>query len=169
MNSSVDRPIPNCRQVCIPYIDPALMQTRQQVFQLTYGFTCCCTSCKFLEKIGSIPIGGPELEKPLRDFIGVDNYLKTGSLSEKTVEQLPPSLYPVLNEAFMTNLSERFSKASHEGDYDEAARSGITLLALYLLVYPRNYPQIGWRIVLPRYDQLFLTLPIRRNAPTRDG
>ena len=44
---------------------------------------------------------------------------------------------------FRSTLSETFSKSSHEGDYTQAADSGITLLALYLLIYPRNYPQIG--------------------------
>lgn len=43
----------------------------------------------------------------------------------------------------MQNLSERFSKASHEGQYEMALESGLTLLSLYMIVYPENYPQIG--------------------------
>lgn len=43
----------------------------------------------------------------------------------------------------MQNLSERFSKASHEGQYEVALESGLTLLSLYMIVYPENYPQIG--------------------------
>jgi len=43
----------------------------------------------------------------------------------------------------MEQLSDRFGKASHEGEYNIAIESGATLLALYLLVYPKNYPQIG--------------------------
>lgn len=43
----------------------------------------------------------------------------------------------------MTELSDKFRNASHDGLYDIAFESGITLLSLYLLVYPENYPQIG--------------------------
>lgn len=136
-------------QVCIPYIDPALMQTRQQVFQITYGFTCTCSFCTFLHKIGQIPeppVDHSELVQlglKLREFVGVEDYLKTGKSQAKPLEDLPRSLRSVLNESYMSELSETFSKASHEGDYGKAADSGVTLLALYLLVYPKNYTQIG--------------------------
>jgi hypothetical protein len=49
----------------------------------------------------------------------------------------------MLREGYMGGLSETFSKASHEGQYDLALESGETLLSLYLLIYPLNYPQIG--------------------------
>ena len=55
----------------------------------------------------------------------------------------PPELYSVLGEQFLPTLSEAFSRASHEGPYDVALSHGRTLLALYLLLYPQNYPQIG--------------------------
>ncbi|KAJ3531387.1 hypothetical protein NMY22_g8174 [Coprinellus aureogranulatus] len=140
-------------EVCIPYFDPALMQTRQQVFQITYGFTCECPTCRFLHKIGQIPeppIEHEELAKiglKLREFVGVEDFLKSGKLQAKSLDELPKSLRSVLNESYMSELSEAFSKASHEGDYKTAADSGVTLLALYLLVYPRNYPQIGMHLL----------------------
>jgi hypothetical protein len=125
------------------------MQTRHKVFQITYGFTCDCPTCTFLQKVGQIP--DPSLEHgdliqlglKLREFVGVEHYLKTGKLEKKTLEELPKPLRSVLNESYMTELSETFSKSSHEGNYAKAADSGVTLLALYLLVYPKNYPQIG--------------------------
>ena len=125
------------------------MQTRHKVFQITYGFTCECFTCTFLHKAGQIP--EPSLEHgdlvqlglQLREFVGVERYLKTGKLEKKTLEDLPKPLRSVLNESYMAELSETFSKSSHEGNYARAADSGVTLLALYLLVYPKNYPQIG--------------------------
>lgn len=60
----------------------------------------------------------------------------------------------MLREGYMAGLSETFSKASHEGQCDLALESGLTLLSLYLLIYPPNYPQIGkiraqFKFVLP--------------------
>ena len=136
-------------QVCIPYIDPALMQTRHKVFQITYGFTCDCPTCTFLRQVGQIPeplLGQGDLAQlgsKLRELVGVEHYLKTGKLEKKTLEDLPKPLRSVLNESYMAELSEAFSESSHEGNYAKAADSGVTLLALYLLVYPKNYPQIG--------------------------
>ncbi|KAF6755948.1 hypothetical protein DFP72DRAFT_964622 [Ephemerocybe angulata] len=146
-------------EICIPYIDPALMQTRHQVFQITYGFVCDCPACAFLRKIGTSVPEPPEdatelahLGAKLRDFVGVDEYLKGAPVvaadsQPRSLDDLPPALYCVLHESYMSTLSEAFSRASHEGDYVQAAESGVTLLALYLLVYPKNYPQIGMHLL----------------------
>jgi hypothetical protein len=77
----------------------------------------------------------------LRNYIGINVVLGL-ELPAPSLD-LPAALQCVLHESYMEQLSEQFSKASHEGDYDISIRSGITLLALYLLIYPRNYPQIG--------------------------
>lgn len=125
------------------------MQTRHQIFQFTYGFTCDCSACKFLASIGQLPAVPTErhqiseLCRKLRDFVQVDSYLASDSYQSRSIQGLPPDLYLVLNESFMNKLSESFSGASHEGNHDVAAESGITLLSLYLLVYPSSYPQIG--------------------------
>lgn len=56
---------------------------------------------------------------------------------------LPTMLGCVLHESYLPSLSETFSNASHDGPYDVALDTGESLLALYRLVYPPNYPQIG--------------------------
>lgn len=60
-----------------------------------------------------------------------------------TLLDLPKSLYPLLHPDYLPALSEKFSKASHEGQYDVALSAGHTLLALYTVLYPPNFPQIG--------------------------
>ena len=67
------------------------------------------------------------------------------------LQSMPGSLAPVLHEAYLPELSETFSRASHDGPHAEALSTGLTLLALYALVYPANYPQIG---------ELYLVIPI---------
>jgi len=134
--------------VCLPYLDPALHETRQQILEISYGFKCQCPSCLFLGEIGPLP-GLPideteitSLEKSLRDLVAFVPDL-THALPKRLIEDTPPSLYCMLREGYMGGLSETFSKASHEGQYDLALESGVTLLSLYLLIYPPNYPQIG--------------------------
>lgn len=135
-------------QVCIPYLDPALHESRQRILEISYGFKCHCPSCLFLGAVGplpGLPIGETAifpLEKALRDLVGFVPVLAP-VLPERSIEDTPPSLYCLLREGYMSGLSEAFSKASHEGQYDLAFESGVTLLSLYLLVYPSNYPQIG--------------------------
>ncbi|KAF9463041.1 hypothetical protein BDZ94DRAFT_1309149 [Collybia nuda] len=135
-------------EITIPYLDPALYQTRQQIFDLTYGFRCTCFSCHILETLGPIPAppaSSPELtsiEKTLRQFTQVESFLD-GGLPVIPQTNIPLSMYCVFHENYITNLSETFSKASHEGHYNLALDSGTTLLALYLLIYPPNYPQTG--------------------------
>jgi hypothetical protein len=58
-------------------------------------------------------------------------------------DTFPLELRSLLTESYLEQLSERFSKAAHEGLYDVAVEAGKTLLALYVLIYPPNYPQIG--------------------------
>ena len=58
-------------------------------------------------------------------------------------ERLPHAIYPALHETYLPALSEAFSRTAHEGPYGDAVDTGLTLLALYVTVYPPNYPQIG--------------------------
>lgn len=124
------------------------------MLEISYGFQCQCPTSLFLRRVGTLP-GAPitELEiarvsKELREFVGLEttNGFNINTLPKKHLDTLPPSLYCVLRESFMGSLSETFSKASHEGQYNIASESGITLLSLYLLVYPLNYPQIGEKL-----------------------
>ena len=134
--------------MCLPYLDPALHESRRQILEISYGFKCQCPSCQFLETIGPLP-GLPidqteisSLEKSLRDLVAFVPDL-AHALPERLIKDTPPALYCMLREGYMGGLSETFSKASHEGQYDLALESGVTLLSLYLLIYPPNYPQIG--------------------------
>ena len=82
-----------------------------------------------------------DLAGQLRDFVGV--HIGISSLPTPQIEKIPLALRCVLREDYMTKLSEEFSRTSNEGDYAPALSTGLTLLALYLIVYPPNYPQIG--------------------------
>ncbi|KDR82823.1 hypothetical protein GALMADRAFT_1348489 [Galerina marginata CBS 339.88] len=135
-------------EICLPYLDPALLQAREQILELSYGFKCGCPSCLFLPRIGPLPeppTNPAELSRlgsQLREFIGIDSIMNL-KIPQVSIEATPPALYQVLRESYLGNLSETFSRASHEGQYDVAHESGLTLLSLYLLLYPVNYPQIG--------------------------
>jgi hypothetical protein len=92
------------------------------------------------------PLDSPEamlsLGDSLREYIGVSDVVGV-DLPTPSLSDLPLELQCVLHESYTEQLSEQFSKASHERDYITASVSGRTLLALYLLIYPTNYPQIG--------------------------
>ncbi|KAF5382433.1 hypothetical protein D9615_002852 [Tricholomella constricta] len=138
-------------EICIPYLDPALVRTRQQVLEFTYGFRCTCLSCHELERLGDIPNppSYPEdlisVAKALRKFTGLDQPLKV--LPSKPKEAVPRLLLCVFHETYLSDLSETFSKAAHEGQYDLALDAGVTLLGAYIMIYPPNYPQIGMHIL----------------------
>jgi hypothetical protein len=151
-------------QICIPYLDPAMLQTRQQVFQLTYGFKCTCPSCNFFSaRTGDIPNfpshsnESTALERRLGRFIFSSEEWASGvTWKQPTWENgntPPDELLPLLQESYLTSLAERFSSASHDGPYSQALDDGYTLLALYLLIYPPNYPQIGESWVVFRQYQ----------------
>ncbi|CAA7261581.1 unnamed protein product [Cyclocybe aegerita] len=135
-------------EICIPYLDPALLQTRDNILQISYGFKCKCLSCQFIDRIQPLP-KIPEtvnefgtLAKQLCEFVGIGS--EVGSiLPSKPMDGTPPPLRCVFREEYMTRLSDSCSKSAHEGQYPLALESGLTLLALYILVYPQNYPQIG--------------------------
>ena len=139
-----------------------MLQSKHQILELSYGFTCSCSSCRFIKHIGilpELPTNSAELStlgRQLRDFVGVD--FQCGSnLPTRPIESTPPVLYPVLREEYLTSLSSTFSESSHQGQYNLAIDTGITLLSLYVLIYPSNYPQIGEYIssyvfILSRFD-----------------
>jgi len=138
-------------QVRIYMLDPALVQSRQQIFEFTYGFQCVCPSCQEMEHLGDIPEPPthPEelssMAKALRNFVGLDLPLKV--LPRKPRETVPRLLLCVFHETYLSNLSESFSKSSHEGQYDLALDAGVALLGAYIMIYPPNYPQIGMHLL----------------------
>ena len=90
------------------------------------------------------------LGRRLRDFVDID-FQRGPCLPIRPIESTPPALYPVLREEYLTRLSSTFSESSHQGQYNLAIDSGMTLLALYVLIYPSNYPQIGEYIKVISY------------------
>ncbi|KAF9493182.1 SET domain-containing protein [Pleurotus eryngii] len=143
------RDIPEGEEICIPYLDPALLQTRQQIFQLTYGFQCTCISCEGLKSVGPIPEVPQDparlvaLEYRLRTYVGVDDLEHYVLRTKPITQSLPPEISYFLKEDYIEHLSGVFGQSSHDGPYDRALESGVTLLAIYLLIYSENYPQIG--------------------------
>ncbi|KAG9000226.1 hypothetical protein FRB93_012766 [Tulasnella sp. JGI-2019a] len=143
-------------EICLSYIDPALPhETRQKVLQHSYGFTCECERCLMEQKLipfPSVPAQLAPVEMKLRDFVFPDLLtsgrltipLSTGlPLQNHNIDQFPRHFLPLLVHTYLPALSEAFSSVSHEGRHAEGITKGVTLLALYFLIYPRNYPLIG--------------------------
>lgn len=59
------------------------------------------------------------------------------------LHSLPQELRFVLHEDFLPHVSSVFKDAAHDGHYEIALRSGLTLLATYMIIYPPLYPQTG--------------------------
>ncbi|KAF9013276.1 hypothetical protein BDQ17DRAFT_1386869 [Cyathus striatus] len=122
-------------------VKPCAASKPSSMLELSYGFRCHCVSCIFLHNYGSKVLG-----KHLTAFVGVQGRIGS-ELPSVSMQQLPPSLNGVLHEAYITSVAESFSSSSHGGDYTVALESGRILLALYLLIYPQNYPQIGLHLL----------------------
>ncbi|OJT13051.1 Histone-lysine N-methyltransferase ASHR1 [Trametes pubescens] len=146
------RDIAEGEEITIPYLDPALpYQTRQEALQVNYGFGCECRLCRFQSRVR--PAEAPpergtdalrDIETSLRAFaLGADAQSMRVPTAPGTFESMPAMLHPVFHETYLPALSEVFSKTSHEGPYVDAVEAGLTLLALYVVVYPPQYPQIG--------------------------
>ncbi|KAI0823932.1 SET domain-containing protein [Trametes gibbosa] len=176
------RNIVSDEEITIPYLDPALpYQTRKEALQANYGFTCGCSLCQFQRGIDPVnlpPERGIEsdiealrkLDAALRVFaLGAD----AQSLGVPNVSGLfqttPPPLFSVFHESYLPSLSEVFSKTSHEGQYVDAVEAGLTLLALYALVYPPNYPQIGMHALELSKTLWNLICTAGSDIPAREG
>lgn len=115
-----------------------------------------CRFCEQIQPISPIPSDGvrfSQLETSLIALVldrQVDGsvQLKSGTFN---ISSLPAELHPLLSKSYLPGVSEAFSKASHEGDYNLALSAGLTLLALYIVVYPSNFPLIG-TIYCDRYN-----------------
>jgi hypothetical protein len=108
-----------------------------------------------METLGQIPSPPTSSDKlrpvaqMVREFVGVNSLSYTG-LPSRPQTPIPPPLFCVYHEEYLSIVSETFSKASHEGQYDVALDYGLTLLAVYIMIYPANYPQIG-ELKRPRF------------------
>ncbi|TFK64626.1 SET domain-containing protein [Pluteus cervinus] len=148
------RAISEGEEITIPYLDPALVQSRQQIFKFTYGFTCSCPSCQSLKGLPAQPQDSEapddesrnRLSLVLREFSGITSSANM-VLHYGLPSSIPVDLCAVFHEGFLTKLSEAFAEASHEGHYEKARDSGLSILALYTVIYPQNYPQIGMHVL----------------------
>jgi len=137
--------------MCIPYVDPALVETRQQMFRFTYGFTCTCPSCTTLKLRIDTSRPAPDeeelgyLETSLCKFVFPVPHPDIIRLPDSPVnlETIPSEILPIFRESCLTSLSESFSTLSHDGPFKSALEIGMTILAFYVVIYPPNYPQIG--------------------------
>ncbi|KAI6028060.1 hypothetical protein PISMIDRAFT_98964 [Pisolithus microcarpus 441] len=142
-------------EVCISYVDPALLDTRQQIFRFTYGFTCTCPSCTTLSIVRTTSLPTPTSEADIATRL-VNHVFPRVTPTDISITlpstlpsltALPSSLHVALHESFLTKITDRFSTASHEGPFDVAWENGLAALALYTLIYPPNYPQIGLHLL----------------------
>lgn len=144
------RPILEGEEITIPYLDPALpFSDRQQTLQISYGFNCSCPLCHLgasLEETLPAPDNDQltKLKDPLYEFTGcLLNQQPSLSASLQNYADIPKSLLPFLHPSVLLKMSESFSQAAHGDSMSAALDVGHTLLAVYFLIYPPNYPQIG--------------------------
>ncbi|KAI0661947.1 SET domain-containing protein [Cubamyces menziesii] len=139
-------------EITIPYLDPALpYRTRREALRVNYDFECRCRLCIYQR--GIEPVERPDepgtdssrrMEAALRTFaLGFNGETVQVPTAPGLFEETPPQLRPVFHESYLPALAELFSRTSHEGPFSDAIEAGLTLLALYVLVYPPNYPQTG--------------------------
>ncbi|KAL4075138.1 hypothetical protein V8B97DRAFT_1867380 [Scleroderma yunnanense] len=146
------RDIPPGEEICITYVDPALLETRQKMFQITYGFTCTCASCRGLDSLIT-PRPSIDLEDTSAHCAALCRYVfPVVTLDNPTIHlptippdfsSIPPQIRNILQESFLTKICELFRNASHDGPLEVAQQTGLAVLAFYVLIYPPNYPQIG--------------------------
>jgi hypothetical protein len=116
-----------------------------------YGFTCRCELCHISHvrwrDEASIP-APPSTPPSLRSFgravqlfaFGPPSRLRDDSMLFK---ELPDALNAVMHPLYLSALAEAFSTSSHDGPLEDALDVGRTLLALYRIIYPANFPMIG--------------------------
>ncbi|TFY80212.1 hypothetical protein EWM64_g3797 [Hericium alpestre] len=153
MNVIALRDIALDEEITIPYLDPALpLDDRQRALQANYGFTCSCALCKFEEHmdpgdpstIEEGLMGSSEISRWLQEYTDcILTRRPTYSDRLRVYEDIPEALRVFFHPSVVPKLSEMFSETSHEGPFEKALNVGHVLLAVYILVYPPNYPQTG--------------------------
>ncbi|KAH9065349.1 SET domain-containing protein [Lactarius vividus] len=128
-------------EVCIPYVDPALpFGDRERALNIIYGFSCSCPLCHFQRAIAPLLSDGdisPQNRQHLLEFTKcLTNVSHTHQDTLQDFSEIPVSLYSLFHPS-------SFSSKSHGSAPESALHDGLALLALYRLIYPPNYPQIG--------------------------
>ncbi|KAF7314336.1 hypothetical protein MKEN_00906200 [Mycena kentingensis (nom. inval.)] len=143
------RDVAEGEEICLPYLDPALLQSKKEIFKYSYGFECRCPSCLFFDKAGKVTEPRSEEDNELAKK--VLRFYESGPCDGLALVKLnhppPADVLPAFHESFIMRLSQTFRDASHDGLYAKALDSGASLLALYRLIYPPNYPQIGMHLL----------------------
>jgi len=141
-------------QITLPYFDPALSYARrQEICRLTYEFECTCASCTSTRSIE--PTEDPSDDQQHMETLGLSLYsfvfptMPPCLPTTQPLSTLPPRLWPVLHANYLPKLSSKFRDASHDGPFDSAIQLGIILLALYVTIYPPNFPLIGRSLRTP--------------------
>ena len=126
---------------------------RQEALLATYGFKCQCPGCRSdVWMTGAIPPAPSNASTYSLLHVALVSHvfgnLDHGfpiapSLPLSSKRDLPPNLMVLLNQSHVPYLSTQFSDASHDANYPLAFTSGLALLAMYILIYPTNYPLIG--------------------------
>ncbi|OBZ71242.1 Histone-lysine N-methyltransferase ASHR1 [Grifola frondosa] len=138
-------------EVTIPYLDPALpYETRQEALRMNYGFTCTCSLCTFSQRLGHVPRPPSRdseeltsMEAELRRFVfGTTDGITRIRTESELFTDMPVGLHPLLHESYLPGVSELFSKASHEGPYQDALKIGSTLL-----VFPCLTSVVMWKLI----------------------
>ncbi|KAG8951727.1 hypothetical protein FRC04_005748 [Tulasnella sp. 424] len=145
-------------EITISYIDPASpLSSRQAALRRTYGFECTCGRCDMKVSIPSQHALPPqhELAKPktaLCEWVFSDHPPALSSVAASllpvtnlTVKDVHPALLDLMNDYYLPALSSRFSDLAHSPNprSDSAVATGLTLLAMYFVIYPRYHPLIG--------------------------
>lgn len=113
------------------------------MLEISYGFHCTCVSCKVLEQTGPVPSTPTGDEARAVTAKKLHEYMASNPSQRGLLRPVPEDLRCFLSEDYIATLSEQFSAESHEGSYDSALQAGLSLLDVYRLIYPENYPQIG--------------------------
>lgn len=135
-------------EICIPYVDPALpFGDRERALDIIYGFSCACPLCDFQRTITPLLSDrdiSPQNRRHLLEFTQcLTNVPHTHQDTLRDFSEVPVSLHPLFHPSVLPRLAESFSSKSHGLAPESALHDGLALLALYRLIYPPNYPQIG--------------------------
>lgn len=135
-------------------MDPALpFSDRERALDVIYGFSCACPLCDF-QRVITTPLLSdgdisPQSRQQLLEFTQcLTNVSPTHRDTLQDFSEIPASLHSLFHPSILPKLAESFSAKSHGPTPESALHDGLTLLALYRLIYPPNYPQIGRLVTL---------------------
>ena len=129
-------------------MDPALpFGDRERALDVIYGFSCSCPLCDFQRTITPLLSDSdisPQSRHHLLEFTEcLTDVAHTHRDTLQDFSKIPASLHSLFHPSILPRLAESFSSKSHGPAPESALHDGLTLLGLYHLIYPPNYPQIG--------------------------